>query len=115
MIECPDCGKTIHGTRCKCGYKATVSSGTPYVHRDKAKDEAEHLESCRQWLINEGIVTPGMTTAERMKALAAYRKRIAATCKPDPLEWARRIIRRFEDGENISRFQERMAKEALGI
>ena len=36
------------------------------------------------------------------------------TAEPNT-DWAKRIIKRMEDGENISRLQERMAKQALGI
>ena len=115
MTECPDCGKTIYGSRCKCGFRTTESRGKPHIHRDKVKDEADHLEGCRQWLLNNCVTTHGMSESERMKVMAAYRERIKREAVPDSLEWAKTILRRFEDGEHILPIQERMAKQALGI
>ena len=77
--------------------------------------EQRKLTADKAWLLREGIVTEEMTTPERMKAMAVYRIRISREPPPDPLEWARRILRRFEDGEYILPIQERMAKEALGL
>ena len=74
-----------------------------------------HKEEVDAWLLGEGVVTEGMTKGERMKAMAAYRKRIRVEDKPDPLDWARRILQRTEDGDFILPIQERMAKQALGV
>ena len=116
MIDCPQCGTTIRGYRCSCGYQVRhADNAKPFIHRDKAKDDADHLAECKAWLLREGITKPEMTEAERMRAMAAYRKRIAHEPPPDPLDWARSIMMRMEDGEYILPIQERMAKGALGI
>lgn len=116
MIDCPQCGNSIKGFRCSCGYQVTTRENGPiHRHRDKAKDDADLLAESRAWLIREGITQPEMTESERRKAMAAYRQRIAHEAPPDPLDWARRIMMRMEDGEYILPIQERMAKSALGI
>lgn len=118
MIECPDCGKSIKGYRCSCGYKIPKISSInerPFIHRDYARDEDLHLQECRLWLLSKGIVNQGMTQAERQMAMAAYRNKIKKDQVPDPLDWARSILLRLEDGEFILPIQEHMAKSALGI
>ena len=118
MIDCPDCGKAIRGKICSCGweFKRQVHDGWEHrKQRDKFQDDSDHLASCRTWLNREGITTEGMTTGERMRAMAAFRMKISHEPTHDPLDWARILLARFADGEFILPIQERMAKEALGV
>lgn len=115
MIECPQCGSNIKGFRCRCGYDVRQKPDDGFRHRDKDKDNADLLEDCRTWLTKECITSPGMAEPERQKAMAAYRKKVAHEPPPDPLDWARRLMIRHEDGEYISPLQQRMAQDALGM
>lgn len=76
-------------------------------------DEAAHLAECRKWLADNGIVKFEMTTGERMAALARYRKSLKKAPKPSGLDWARKILQRMEDGENVPVYSQRLAQDAL--
>lgn len=116
MIECPQCNKNLTGYECSCGYRIPSKFDKPqHKHRDKAKDDADHLREGQLWLMNQGITNDKMTAEEWQAATLAYRKRIGHAPVEPSNQWAKNLLQRFEDGENISLYQERMAKQALGI
>lgn len=117
MIECPDCNSNITGYKCQCGYvlRSAKFDSTIHKHRDKNKDDAEHLRECQVWLMNQGITNKEMTADEWQAATLAYRKRISHSPVEPSNQWAKDLLQRFADGEMISIKQQRMAQEALGI
>jgi hypothetical protein len=62
--------------------------------------------------------TKGLTGQARMRALAAYRKRLASQVRvidAEPRAWAAKIISRIADGELMPALVEKMAREAWGV
>lgn len=118
MIECPQCNSNISGTKCGCGYVVKQKKWDGYDNREQIdvnKWKLEHLNACRQWLLDKGIVSREDTTPERMKKLAAYRNSLIHSDKPDGLDWAKNIVQQIADGIPVLQLQKRMAMEALGI
>lgn len=116
MIECPQCNNNITGFVCSCGYKVPSKfDGPQYKHRDKFKDDADHLREGQIWLMNQGITNKEMTADQWQAATRAYRKQISRAPREPSNQWAKNLLQKFEDGEMISKLQERMAKSALGI
>lgn len=100
MITCPECENEIRGYKCSsCGYVIPKSSMPVDAETIRRKEEIERkaLEEAREWLTKRGIINPGMTKGEKMKALAGYRTK-CATSKPDYREWAKEIVRDYEEG-----------------
>jgi hypothetical protein len=79
---------------------------------EREKADALHLAESKKWLLDRGITRPGMTTMERMKELAKYRKQIAREPAATGVKWAQDLIRRAED-EPLPPMAVEMALEAL--
>lgn len=77
-------------------------------------DDQVFTAANRQWLIDRGIIMPEMTTPQRMKAMAAYRKRLAASKAPPSRQWAETLLRRALD-EPIPGLCVKLAEAALRI
>ena len=118
MIQCPECGNDFKGYKChSCGYvvpKGAVPPDAEVLRAKIAADKKAHLDAL-DWLTDKGIIHPKMTTGERMKALAEYRKFLTRSHKPDPLDWARGIIKASEAGTYKFHHGYKMACEALKI
>lgn len=116
MIECPKCFSTFAGKRCTCGYEPR--NAVAYISETPTRDERALTEQAQSWLAHNGIHKPGMTRAEKTKANFAYMKRLAATAKKadtEPHAWAYEILTKIADGEVVSAFQEKCARDVTGI
>lgn len=118
MIQCPECGNDFKGYKChSCGYVVPKGSVPPNAEVLMARIDADKKahKDALDWLTNKGIIHPKMTTGERMKALAEYRKKLIHSPKPDPLDWARSIIKDYEAGTYKFTYGYKMACEALKV
>lgn len=81
-IECPDCGNTFRGDKCKCGY-------TPSSPTNKAEIERKWREMRRTQ------DAAAIDSEERWRAKAAVLATVKAT---GPLKWAHEIVALHEAG-----------------
>lgn len=112
--RCPECDAVMKGRRkCACGYfhKGAAKVTEEYA-RIKARADADSLAEARQWLIEKGIMQPGMSTADRMLACADFRQHLRHEPRPRGVEWASNIIRRAED-ETLPSAVVKLAAQAL--
>jgi len=116
MIECPECMEVFNGSKCSCGY--VPRAAVAFFGEKPIRDERALTEQAQSWLAHNGIHKPGMTRAEKTKANFAYMKRLAATAKKadtEPHAWAYEILTKIADGEVVSVFQEKCARDVTGI
>ena len=118
MINCPECEKPMKGRKCSCGYfiKGRVLSPEDQekITTERTYSDARHIEHCRQWLAQRGIIKPTMSEPERQKAMADYRNRLAKIKRPGWRDWAGVLVSKEADGEILPTFASKLAHEVIG-
>lgn len=118
MIDCPECQTAFSGNKCPaCGH---MPKSTPVVNADafrtRMQQEAEFDRQCREWLDNQHITEPWMSTSERMKAMAAYREKMKSPMlhAVEPKSWAYSLKSDYLDGVHLLTVQIENASASLG-
>lgn len=72
-------------------------------------------EQARAWLLAQGLVQRGERPSEVMRRLAEWRATLPRLARPEPRQWARDLVARYQAGERLQRMQVTLAHEALGL
>ena len=77
--------------------------------------EQQASERARQWLEQHGIHKPGMSRRERTAANMEYMRKLKTLPKPEPTAWAFEIVSRIVEGEIVSPWVEKCARDVSGV
>lgn len=99
------------------GYEPKIDRKAQEQERKRALGITEQIasEQARQWLERHGIHRSGMTRKERTAANMEYMRRLKTLPKPEPTAWAFEIVSRIVEGEIVSPWAEKCARDVSGV